>query len=443
MNEKNTNEFLSVVQAYAIHYASQQVQFVCRHKSKVDLNTTTLLSSTITSESEEHSTSIGNTERVLQHVYGSQLQFTSFDCKQQDESPSECTYSCHGMISTTPQKKTSLILFCNDRLVECPPLKKLINEVIKVPCICYISISLPPTQVDVNVHPTKKHVTMLYQDKVLNAIQTALGELAMNQPQSFASASVQVVKNPYNKTKKRKAESQQNDDNVSRPKPSTKKTTTVAPNALVRTTRAAPAGAIEPFLVKTTATTVNNQSNINKKTHVSSCPLSDLSTPGAFAQQCTCPLVNTTSNRMVRPKRIIPSKCTYSSIQSLREKLLKHSSKYSHIKNMLREAVWVGHVPQTQQCLIQVGVELWMWNYRDLGQQLFYQLALLQFGGLRAATFKERIDVTKIMAFAMELEEGNDDDNVADDSDRQFTVVEQEYQLGARDTSNTMLNGAG
>jgi hypothetical protein len=60
-----------------------------------------------------------------------------------------------------------------------------------------------------------------------------------------------------------------------------------------------------------------------------------------------------------------------------------------------------------------------MWNWRELGQQLFYQLALLQFGGLRAATLKERVDVTKIMAFAMELEEGNDDDNadIIKDSD--------------------------
>jgi DNA mismatch repair protein MLH1 len=410
---------LSVVQAYAVHYACQQVQFVCRHKSKVDLNTTTLVDDT-PSEREEYSTV--NTERVLKHVYGSQLQFTSFDCKQQDEqsSSSECTYSCHGMISTTPPKKTTLILFCNDRLVECPPLKKLVNEVIKVPCICYIAIRLPPTQVDVNVHPTKKHVTMLHQDEVLNGIQTALQELVQNQPQSFASASVQVIKNPYNKTKKRKAESQQSvsgtDENRSRPKPLSTATRTVAPNALVRTTRSAPAGAIEPFLVKASAS-VDNQGN--KKTHVASCPLSDLSIPGAFAKQCTCPLVNASSNRMVRPKRIIPTKCTYSSIQSLREKLWKHSSKYAHVKNMLREAVWVGHVPQSRQSLIQVGVELWMWNWRDLGQQLFYQLALLQFGGLRAATLKGRVDVTKIMAFAMELEEGNDDDNadIIKDSD--------------------------
>jgi hypothetical protein len=56
------------------------------------------------------------------------------------------------MISTMPPKKMMLILLCNDWLVECPPLEKLMNEVIKVPFICYIAIHLSLTQLDVNVH---------------------------------------------------------------------------------------------------------------------------------------------------------------------------------------------------------------------------------------------------------------------------------------------------
>jgi hypothetical protein len=48
----------------------------------------------------------------------------------------------------------------------------------------------------------KKHATMLHQHEVLNGTQTALQELVQNQPQSFSTASVQVIKNPYNKTKK-------------------------------------------------------------------------------------------------------------------------------------------------------------------------------------------------------------------------------------------------
>jgi DNA mismatch repair protein MutL len=57
---------ISVIQAYAVHHACQQVQFVCRHKSKVDLNTTPLITGTTTSESEERSTT--NTEWVLNSV---------------------------------------------------------------------------------------------------------------------------------------------------------------------------------------------------------------------------------------------------------------------------------------------------------------------------------------------------------------------------------------
>jgi hypothetical protein len=76
---------------------------------------------------------------------------------------------------------------------------------------------------------------------------------------------------------------------------------------------------------------------------------------------------------MVRPKRIIPTKCTYSLIQNA--------------------------------------------SGETLGQELFYQLTLLQFGGLRVATLKEWVDVMKVMSFAMKLKEGNDDDHEDCDND--------------------------
>jgi hypothetical protein len=96
-----------------------------------------------------------------------------------------------------------------------------------------------------------------------------------------------------------------------------------------------------PSTTKATKRCMYHHVQSNNKVHVSSCPLSNLSMPGAFAKHYTCPLVNATSNWMVRPKQIILTECTYSSIQSLQEKLWKHSSKYTHVKNMLREAVWV------------------------------------------------------------------------------------------------------
>jgi len=385
---------LQVVQAYAIHKADSGISLVCRHKTSVDLNTTTLVAQT----------KEGATQRVLQHVFGSKIHFASLACEETSES--DCTYSCKGWISTTPQKRASLILFVNDRLVECPPLKKLVAEIMGSPSVLYLSICIPPTHVDVNVHPTKKQVTLLYQDEILNGIQTSLQTMNKSREQTFAAASVESKKpvtNPYNQKKKRKAESLESTNAPARPK-----LPTVTPNHMVRTTRAAPSGALEPYLVK-------RKTNNNNKKHVPSCPLSDLSTPGAFAQPCSCPMWST-ARMIVRPKRVIPTICTYRSIQSLRKKLWKYSQTHSHVSEMLKNAVWVGQVSQSQQCLVQCNVELWMWNVCDLAQQLFYQLALLQFGGLQAAVFKSFIDVTKIMAYAMELEECGDEDS-ADMSD--------------------------
>ncbi|GAY56958.1 hypothetical protein CUMW_175770 [Citrus unshiu] len=61
-------------------------------------------------------------------------------------------------------KKTTMVLFVNDRLVECAPLKRAVEIVYAAtfpkaskPFI-YMSIVLPPEHVDVNVHPTKREV---------------------------------------------------------------------------------------------------------------------------------------------------------------------------------------------------------------------------------------------------------------------------------------------
>jgi DNA mismatch repair protein MLH1 len=52
-----------------------------------------------------------------------------------------------------------------------------------------------------------------------------------------------------------------------------------------------------------------------------------------------------------------------------------------------------------------------MWNVREMAQSLFYQLALLQFGGLVSAQLKERVNLTTVMAYALQLEEEQSDDD--------------------------------
>jgi DNA mismatch repair protein MLH1 len=295
------------------------------------------------------------TQQVLKHVFGSQVLFLPFSCEEEEGGDEKsCSYRASGFLSHPNNKaikKTTLVLFVNNRLVECAPLKRILQDLGSA-MIMYLSITVPGTQVDVNVHPTKKQVTLLYQDEVLGGVERRLRSLLQAIDQTFASTSVQSA------DKTRKSLSEEGDEP---PPPPRSASAAPHPSNLVRTTKAAPAGALEPYLVST-----------NRQEHNSGCPLFDIdiTQPGAFAQQCTCPLVRLTPKSVIRPKRITPTACTYRSIQSLRKVFFKHKTNLMAVESLLRNAVWVGQV-SPHQSLVQCGVELWMWNVREIWRKLY------------------------------------------------------------------------
>ena len=77
-------------------------------------------------------------------------------------------------------KRTVLVLFINGRLVDCTPLKRSLETVYASVLsktsrpFFYVSVTMPPYHIDVNVHPTKKEVHFLHQDDLVEAIRAAV-----------------------------------------------------------------------------------------------------------------------------------------------------------------------------------------------------------------------------------------------------------------------------
>ena len=82
-------------------------------------------------------------------------------------------------------KKGCFILFINNRLVDCTPVKKAIDGVYAAllpkgsHAWVYVALQIDPPNVDVNVHPTKSEVRFLHETEIVQAVQDALSaELA-------------------------------------------------------------------------------------------------------------------------------------------------------------------------------------------------------------------------------------------------------------------------
>lgn len=158
------SKLLDVVQKYSVHYP--QVSFACRKvgSAAAELHT-----------QGGDSTSLD----VISAIYGPALAKELFPFEVSSE---EGRFSCQGFASGPQYSSRSSVmtLFINHRLVECSPLRRAMEAVYAAvlprhqhPWI-YLDLSLDPTTVDVNVHPTKMEVQFLHEQQIAERIQEVL-----------------------------------------------------------------------------------------------------------------------------------------------------------------------------------------------------------------------------------------------------------------------------
>uniref|UniRef100_K3X930 DNA mismatch repair protein S5 domain-containing protein n=1 Tax=Globisporangium ultimum (strain ATCC 200006 / CBS 805.95 / DAOM BR144) TaxID=431595 RepID=K3X930_GLOUD len=175
---KNTSEqyqrILDVVQKYAIHYGAKHVGFVCKKHREASCDVNTIQ---VTTQLD-----------ALRNIYGSKLTAELLEFNHSKDAAAALsvldamTFQVHGFISNANYnlKKSHFILFINHRLVDCPSLKKACEYVYSLYLpkhthpFLYLSLELPPRNIDVNVHPTKREVHFLHEEEIVDAISQAI-----------------------------------------------------------------------------------------------------------------------------------------------------------------------------------------------------------------------------------------------------------------------------
>lgn len=468
-------QILDVCQKYALLCAARGVGVACeRTGASMDLNTgstglvTTLHTALAADETPEKVRDLQAraTKQVIAMVYGASLEnhLKHWECRETDEQ-GESMYECTGWMAlpsyglvSTKKEKPQFILFINNRLVESRPIQRALEDVYaqfapQKPPFLFLSIQVPPTTVDVNVHPNKRECALLNLDAIIRSLVEHVRQILEDAGQSFSAAERKpaVVKNPY---KRRRSDPNENEPTQLSQKALSQASLSqksIPSSKKVRTSRASQSGALEPFLVRKTpfsqTSTASNgpssqSSTASSPTHLPSqdgtkstiesssatmvehqpgCPLLepaanvDLSQPGAFAavsSQCTCnapaaPNVGAaTAIRLPRQAlskvyKVPPRECEYESVGALRDEVQKQADPDLQIR--LRKAYFVG-VVNAQRSLVQVEEELVLFHHGEAAKELFYQLVLNHFPGGATVAEVGPIDVYSVIANLMHME---------------------------------------
>ncbi|KAH1032231.1 hypothetical protein J1N35_044405 [Gossypium stocksii] len=372
-------KIVDLLSRFAIHHID--VSFSCRKHGAA--------------RADVHSVATPSRLNAIRSVYGLSVAQNLIKIEASDNDPSSSVFEMDGFISNSNYvtKKTTMVLFINDRLVECTALKRAL-EVVYVATLpkaskpfIYMSITLPPEHVDVNVHPTKREVSLLNQEVIVEKIQSVVESVLRNSNESrtFQEQTVEATPSVPSVT---------NNDLHLSPSPSGSKSQRVPVNKIVRTDSSDPAGRMHAYLYK------NPQKYLGRDSSL------------------------TTVRSSVRQRRNLKETADLTSIQELINDI--DSKCHSGLLDIVRQSTYVGMADDVF-ALLQHNTHLYLANVVNLSKELMYQQVLRRFAHFNAIQLSEPAPLQELIMLALKEEDLDLESNENDDLKKK--IAEMNTQL--------------
>ncbi|KAG5050545.1 hypothetical protein JHK85_011648 [Glycine max] len=362
------SKIVDLVSRFAIHHIN--VSFSCRKHGAV--------------RADVHTVAMSSRLDAIKSVYGVSVARNLIEIEASDNDPSTSVFEMHGYMSNAnyAAKKITMVLFINDRLVECSALKRAIEIVYAATLpkaskpFIYISIVLPPENIDVNVHPTKREVSLLNQEVIIEKIQSVVESTlrSSNEARTFQEQSAGQSSSPRINTSK--------EVNLS-PMPTGSRLLKVPVHKLVRTDSLDPAGRLHAY------TQIMSDRHLEKSASLNAIRSS------------------------VRQRRNPKDSLELTSVQELLDKI--NSNCDPGMTDIIRHCTYVGMADDVF-ALLQHNTRLYLANVVNLSKELMYQQVLSRFGHFNAIQLNDPVPLKDLIILALKEEdidsECNDDDSL-------------------------------
>ncbi len=343
--------------------------------------------------------------------------------------------SIHGYISNAnySSKRPVFILFINDRLVQSSAIKRMLDSVYSntLPkgshSFVFLSLSLPPEDLDVNVHPTKNEVHFVHEELLIEFLHDAVTRKLSGANQSrtfYLQPSLAGVADCNRKSLlglKQPVRIEEEDSDFKEEEMRARNGGVSASgmdfkNGLRPSRRDSKHIRVDASLQKISNFLVDEKGENNPPSLKRKCPSDEGGVPGDRSGGDSCKheedgkneqhrrvLIQPNSDgrqQYRRPLSFIETTSRYNSIQRLLEAI--QSRCHRGIADMLVKACFVGVVSENL-CLIQYGTKLLLVNHHDMMREAFYQLAIRRFSATPQLVLAKPVDVREFVQLALDL----------------------------------------